>query len=433
MRKTALMLIMAPFPQQFRRGMLCAAALVVAVVAMLVAGAPAYAAGVVGNGTPASCDGNALQAALLTSGTVTFNCGSAPHTIIANTYYLDPGVDIVIDGKSKITLDGEGARQIFGVTNGSTLTLRNIVLTSGGEFDGGLIYIYPSGEATIYRAILENTSVGQYDGGAIYNLGMLDIEQTILRYNSSQKTGGAIHNRGTLAVRNSWLYNNTAVNPGAGFADGGAIYNLGPLRVERTTFSRNRAERYGGALALKGDDAEIVNSTIHENYADRGAGIYADAATGVEVVNVTLDRNNADTGANVWNSGVPFTIANTIIAYGSTEADNGTPSLDCDGPALTSLGGNIISDGSCILAALSSDQRNTDPKLSYIDDNGGFAANTVRPLAGSPAIDKAVDANCPSVDQRGITRPQGAHCDVGALEVTITDTEHHLHLPTVYK
>ena len=45
-------------------------------------------------------------------------------------------------------------------------------------------------------------------------------------------------------------------------------------------------------------------------------------------------------------------------------------------------------------------------------------------LPGSPAIDAGDDAVCAQtgadkvngVDQRGVTRPQGAHCDIGAFE-----------------
>lgn len=409
-----------------------AAALLVVTILMVATTGTAQAAGVVGDGTPGSCDGNAVADALTTSGTVTFNCGTAPHTIIADTYFIPAGISLVIDGNSKITLDGENLRQIFLVGNGAEVTLQNIVLTRGGEFNGGLVHVYTNGVAFIYKSVLENTNVGFKYGGAIFNEGLLDIEQSILRDNTAQITGGAIHNVGTLTVRNSVFYSNKAFDPGAGYGDGGAIYNLGPLTIERTTLGYNRAERYGGALALKGNAAEITNSTIHENYADRGAGIYADAATGVEVVNATIDRNNADYGANVWNSGVPFTILNTIIADGSTEADDGTPSLDCDGPALTSQGGNIISDGSCITTSLPTDQRNTDPKLTYLWPNGGFT-DTVRPAPNSPAIDKALDAGCPTIDQRGVARPQGSHCDVGAFEVGITDTDNHLYLPTVKK
>lgn len=39
-------------------------------------------------------------------------------------------------------------------------------------------------------------------------------------------------------------------------------------------------------------------------------------------------------------------------------------------------------------------------------------------VVGSPAIDASpADAECPPVDQRGISRPQGAACDIGSFEV----------------
>jgi hypothetical protein len=37
-------------------------------------------------------------------------------------------------------------------------------------------------------------------------------------------------------------------------------------------------------------------------------------------------------------------------------------------------------------------------------------------LSGSPAIDAGDDAACLPTDQRGVVRPQGAHCDIGAYE-----------------
>ena len=35
---------------------------------------------------------------------------------------------------------------------------------------------------------------------------------------------------------------------------------------------------------------------------------------------------------------------------------------------------------------------------------------------GSSAIDTGLDASCPNIDQRGMTRPQGPHCEIGAVE-----------------
>ena len=39
----------------------------------------------------------------------------------------------------------------------------------------------------------------------------------------------------------------------------------------------------------------------------------------------------------------------------------------------------------------------------------------------SPAVDAGDDANCSSTDQRGIARPHGAHCDIGAFELVVDD------------
>jgi uncharacterized repeat protein (TIGR01451 family) len=46
----------------------------------------------------------------------------------------------------------------------------------------------------------------------------------------------------------------------------------------------------------------------------------------------------------------------------------------------------------------------------------GQATLTHALLPGSPAIDAGDDASCLPTDQRGIPRPQGAHCDIGAYE-----------------
>jgi hypothetical protein len=56
-----------------------------------------------------------------------------------------------------------------------------------------------------------------------------------------------------------------------------------------------------------------------------------------------------------------------------------------------------------------------DPLIGPLQDNGGFT-QTMALSAGSPAINAAYDASCPSTDQRGVIRPQGSHCDMGAYE-----------------
>ncbi|MEP6896755.1 MAG: choice-of-anchor Q domain-containing protein, partial [Chloroflexota bacterium] len=56
-----------------------------------------------------------------------------------------------------------------------------------------------------------------------------------------------------------------------------------------------------------------------------------------------------------------------------------------------------------------------DALIGPLVDNGGPTL-THALLPGSPAIDAGDDAACSAVDQRGIARPQGAHCDIGSYE-----------------
>ena len=99
-------------------------------------------------------------------------------------------------------------------------------------------------------------------------------------------------------------------------------------------------------------------------------------------------------------------LRNTLVAHSSTGSN-------CTGE-ITDGGGNLsYPDASC-------PGINADPLLGPLQDNGG-PTWTMALGPGSAAIDAANDTTCASdpvnnLDQRGIVRPQGAHCDIGALE-----------------
>jgi len=100
---------------------------------------------------------------------------------------------------------------------------------------------------------------------------------------------------------------------------------------------------------------------------------------------------------------------NTIIA-------NSTAGGDCANASIIGTHtNNLVEDGSC------SATFSGDPLLGALANNGpsigsGQATLTHALLPGSPAIDAGDDASCLPTDQRGIPRPQGAHCDIGAYE-----------------
>ena len=64
---------------------------------------------------------------------------------------------------------------------------------------------------------------------------------------------------------------------------------------------------------------------------------------------------------------------------------------------------------------------NADPMLGPLQDNGG-PTFTMEPDLASPAMDGVNDTTCQTDpvsghDQRGVMRPVGPQCDIGAVEV----------------
>ena len=135
--------------------------------------------------------------------------------------------------------------------------------------------------------------------------------------------------------------------------------------------------------------------------------------------NSTITGNSAPPGTTgglfvgtFGDSSASLTLANSIVAangdYGCFLAPFGGGAV-----SITSLGGNVLTDGTC--NPIASDQIVGDALLDALSDNGG-ATQTHALLPGSPAVDAADLASCPTTDQRGVARPQGAGCDSGAFE-----------------
>jgi hypothetical protein len=96
------------------------------------------------------------------------------------------------------------------------------------------------------------------------------------------------------------------------------------------------------------------------------------------------------------------TLKNTIVASNSP--------LNCVG-TIVDGGTNLQSPGTDCGATIPSNA----PLLQALDNYGG-PTQTQKLGAGSPAIDAASGCPPPSTDQRGVTRPQGSACDIGAFE-----------------
>jgi predicted outer membrane repeat protein len=364
-----------------------------------------HAGGIVGDGTSASCTDAALATAMTGGGTVTFKCGPNPHTIIVNTFVIDK--DTTVDGGGLITLDGEKLRQIFYVQSGASLTLMGLTLANADSGAGGAIY--NEGSVTLTDSTIRNSNATG-SGGAIYNVGTLSVSDSSFVSNSATDSGGAIYNNGgTATVTDTAITGNTA-SEGAGIAHNGGTFSL-----QSSLLTGNVADDNGGGIQDASGQMSVTNVTLADNIADRGGGMDLSSGATATLTNTTLYINRADLGGGLFsNLGSTVKLKNTIVA--ASLARNGlSPSLNCDngGSPVQSLGHNLADDNSCNLNATGDRPGITDAKLGPLADNGGPTL-THMPLADSEAIDNG--SGCPPTDQRGVARPIGPACDIGAVE-----------------
>ncbi len=364
------------------------------IVSALTITRPALAAGVVGTGTPASCTEAALTAALAGGGSITFNCGSSPHTIRV-TRAINISNTTTINGGGLITLDGGGSNRLFSVASSGRLTVQQITLRNGnaGSSNGGAIT--SSGSLTLDGVSLEGNRAR--DGGAIYSgIGSATIHNSIFAGNVATNGGGAINyyheprQNGGMVIEASVLFGNSA-NIGGAIAAGGS----------------------GGAE----ESLLIVNSTLFGNQAGNSGALYSRRTTTSVIASTFAGNRATEYVAGIFNSGGSVAVANTIMSNDLSGAPE-----NCGG-TITNLGGNIQFPGSSCGSSITT----ADPLLAPLAANGG-ATPTMLPGQGSPAIDAGAAAQCPDTDQRGIARPADGNgdgtpaCDSGAVEIEAGST-----------
>jgi hypothetical protein len=196
--------------------------------------------------------------------------------------------------------------------------------------------------------------------------------------------------------------------------DGGGILNLGDLSVIDCAVTGNSAVS-GGGIFNDGGTLRLAGSTVSGNTAGiDGGGLYNQGSGMMTLTNSTISGN---TGDGIYNAGASSTaeLSNTLLA------GNAAGSCGGDTSTIGSLGYNLDDGDDCGLTSVG-DLIDTDPLLGPLQNNGG-GTQTHELLDGSPAIDAANPGTpgsgggvCEAADQRGIARPQGAACDIGAFE-----------------
>ena len=141
---------------------------------------------------------------------------------------------------------------------------------------------------------------------------------------------------------------------------------------------------------------------------------------GLNLTSSTISANTSTGQTHSSGGGIFNTDNGTVRLANTIVAGNTAPNIpDCN--EFISQGHNLTgtSDG-CSFIPTPGDLTNVDPLLGPLQDNGGPTL-THALLSDSPAIGAGscedADGNPVTTDQRGIARPQGAACDIGAFEL----------------
>jgi CSLREA domain-containing protein len=309
-------------------------------------------------------------------------------------------------GMDKTFIDANSLDRAFHVS--ASLILSDVTIKNGLASPGGamLVTIY----ASINRVAFEDNRTTSFNesnetGGAVFVSveGSADIAQSQFTRNFAYFGGGAVSNTyaSSFSIVDSTFTSNSSTY------GGGALYpNGGSATIKNSTFVDNSADT-GGAIHSNSDSVEVTNSTFVWNSAVNHGAIDARLGT-VTVNNSTFSGNTA--------SGFGDTLGDQPAQGGSLQVGNSIISADgfdnCDG-SVVDLGNNVSwpLDNDCPGAQ-------NDPRLDSLANNGG-PTQTIALLAGSPAIDAGNNNTCAVTDQRGVTRPQGEACDIGAFEVAL--------------
>jgi CSLREA domain-containing protein len=359
---------------------------------------------------------------------------------------LDITKDLTIEGvgaeETVITAEEEDRAidvQDDGVASSVNFAIRGLAIAYGNATgsseagDGGGIRMRDkNGTLVVRRAVIRNSHADRWGGALSFDNSTngqqnLEVIESELVDNDANGKGGAI-----------WL------RPSSGDSDG---------IVNRSTLYENHSDAAGGAIYL---------ARTGESEGGSGSGTPA-----LQVVNSTLYRNSADGGggALALGSGVSqvWFLFSTIASNSSTSSEGGGGIQTDDDSQLIYLKGTILaantrlgaasncgekdiasSDGVFAASTTSYSLEDTDtcdltpsaPSNDLINANPAFYSfalfppgltRTVSPYDISPAIDRVPPSACDpttlsghtpvdGVDQRGVIRPDGAGCDVGAHE-----------------
>ena len=299
----------------------------------------------------------------------------------------DGAADAVLNANRGSLLSN--AHPIFRVSNGKTLTLKNLTLKGGqgitGASGGAITVTGSSSKAELENCIIEDCEA---DNGGAIGCGKdttVNLTDTIIKNckgltpaNSGQ--GGAIYAQGaTVTVKTCTLTGNEANSGGAICAEkagstgstvtieGGTIGGTGADANKVTQGNSSGGGIYvgSGCTLTMQNNAEVIGNTAEGH----GGGVYAAGAT-VNITNCTFTGNKAKSGGAVC--GVMGSTASTVTITGGTIGGTGTDANKATGS--NGQGGGIYIGDACSLTL----QNNAQLTGNTAQKGGGiYVKNTI--------------------------------------------------------
>ena len=345
------------------------------------------------------------------------------------------------------------------VTNADTI-LDGFTITGGEANGSGFLQSYGGGlycngenanktcNPTLGNVTFSGNSASH--GGAMFNDGYSGISKPTLNNvvfsGNSATYGGAMYSDGEYGGNGSPILHNVTFIGNSATQWGGAMFNdgyagLSNPALSNVTFSGNNAAIYGGAMFNNGSASgasspTVSNSTFSGNSAYGGGAMFNFGDSGMSspiLINVTFNGNSAAGYGGALsndgeNAGHSSPILKNVILWGDTGMAP-TSEINNDGnnggTANPTIDHSVV-QGGCPPGSSCTAVLTADPLLGALGNNGGSTATLLLGTASS-ALDAGDDTICAAtpvngLDQRGVTRPQASHCDIGAVEMeAITD------------
>jgi predicted outer membrane repeat protein len=200
---------------------------------------------------------------------------------------LDILDDLVLNGSGADTaiIDGNDLDRVFHLPNSGAVTITGVTIQNGSTTkDGGAILT--SGSTSLTLRDVELTSNDAEDGGAIFTGNNVTMERVTISGNTATQYGGGIANvNGTVTLENVTISGNAATT------NGGAIYNFGnsgTATLDATNVTIKDNTSVGPIAGIKqatvsGVSTVTLQNTILDNVGDNGDGSFTSNGGNIDV------------------------------------------------------------------------------------------------------------------------------------------------------